>query len=135
MLARLPSWLACAPAYAAALLCWLAAGGWLGRAFIGQEQYKDGASLSADTLGSGDLEPHPAVRALVTLGTPHSAPPPDKVRRLWLLLRGIMHACVTQGRADPERTWGEPSDVNRHMEIWLSVRGVGGISSPLQKDS
>lgn len=56
------------------------AGGWLGRAFIGQEQYKDGASLSADTLGSGDLEPHPAVRALVTLGTPHSAPPPDKIK-------------------------------------------------------
>ena len=58
----------------------LAAGGWLGRAFLGQGQFKDGTELSTDTLGSADAEPHPAVRALVTLGTPHTPPPADKVK-------------------------------------------------------
>ncbi|PRW60544.1 alpha beta-hydrolase isoform B [Chlorella sorokiniana] len=61
------------------LLCH-SAGGWLGRAFLGQGQFKDGAELSQDTLGSADSEPHPAVRALVTLGTPHTPPPAEKVK-------------------------------------------------------
>ncbi|PSC68465.1 GPI inositol-deacylase PGAP1-like isoform B [Micractinium conductrix] len=57
------------------------AGGWLARAFIGQGEYRQGgANASEDTLGSAELEPHPAVRALVTLGTPHTPPPPDKVK-------------------------------------------------------
>lgn len=61
-----------------------AAGGWLGRAFLGQAAFKGSPQelVSADSLGSADLEPNPAVRALVTLGTPHTPPPPDKVRVL-----------------------------------------------------
>lgn len=56
-----------------------AAGGWLARAFLGQAEYKDQPlGASADTLGSADDEPHPAVRTLVTLGTPHTPPPADK---------------------------------------------------------
>eukprot|EP00887_Chlorella_sp_A99_P001212 scaffold14.g1212.t1 len=47
------------------------AGGWLGRAFIGQQQFKEGPD-------SSDFEPHEAVRSLVTLGTPHTPPPPEK---------------------------------------------------------
>lgn len=46
------------------------AGGWLGRAFIGQQRWKD------DPVASGDDVPHEAVAALVTLGTPHSPPRP-----------------------------------------------------------
>ena len=46
-------------------------------------EYRDGFAAGgtpdADTLGSADLEPHPAMRALVTLGTPHTPPPPEKV--------------------------------------------------------
>lgn len=68
-----------------------AAGGWLGRAFLGQGQFKDGAALSADTLGSADSEPHPAVRAVVTLGTPHTPPPADKAR-----VQGA-HGCLVAG--------------------------------------
>ncbi|GAB4822294.1 hypothetical protein N2152v2_009340 [Parachlorella kessleri] len=49
------------------------AGGWLGRAFIGQQQYKGGTDSSDD-------EPHEAVRALVTLGTPHTGTPAEKGR-------------------------------------------------------
>jgi hypothetical protein len=49
------------------------AGGWLGRAFIGQEQYKGSTDSSYD-------EPHEAVRSLITLGSPHTPPPPEKVR-------------------------------------------------------
>ncbi|KAL4434662.1 hypothetical protein ABPG77_002785 [Micractinium sp. CCAP 211/92] len=57
------------------------AGGWLARAFLGQAEYKDQPlGASADTLGSADNEPHPAVRTLVTLGTPHTPPPADKVK-------------------------------------------------------
>lgn len=56
------------------------AGGWLARAFLGQVEYREGLNASADTLGSADLEPHPAVRALVTLGSPHTPPPPEKVK-------------------------------------------------------
>lgn len=49
------------------------AGGWLGRAFIGQQQFKEGPD-------SSDFEPHEAVRSLVTLGTPHTPPPPEKAK-------------------------------------------------------
>ncbi|KAI3429352.1 hypothetical protein D9Q98_005447 [Chlorella vulgaris] len=88
------------------------AGGWLGRAFLGQPQYT-AAGLSADTLGSGDLEPHPAVRSLITLGTPHTPPPPDKVKDMtggaltwvnemwpgaWFGPQGVKYVCVA-GRA------------------------------------
>ena len=77
----------CSPANAAPPL-WApaqrAAGGWLARAFIGQARYRGSGPelVSLDTLGSADLEPHPAVRSLTTLGTPHRPPPADKAR--WL---------------------------------------------------
>lgn len=77
-----------------------AAGGWLARAFIGQQQYKGPPELlvSADTLGSGDLEPNPAVRSLVTLGTPHTPPPPDKVRAAHAALgAGLGCGCSSVG--------------------------------------
>lgn len=52
------------------------AGGWLGRAFIGQAIYKGG-------IDSSDEEPHEAVASLITLGTPHTPLPPEKVGRRW----------------------------------------------------
>lgn len=45
------------------------AGGWLGRAFLGGCAAGDPVEVCG--------EPHPAVRTLITLGTPHSAPPPE----------------------------------------------------------
>lgn len=54
------------------------AGGWLGRAFIGQAQYKG-------SVDSSDDEPHEAVRSIITLGTPHTPPPADKVLMSYLL--------------------------------------------------
>lgn len=47
------------------------AGGWLSRAFLGQLDYKD------DPLSSTEDDPHEAVSAVVTLGSPHSPPPKD----------------------------------------------------------
>jgi pimeloyl-ACP methyl ester carboxylesterase len=47
------------------------AGGWLGRAFIGETQWRDDPEHSSEDL------PHDAVAALVSLGTPHTPPPPD----------------------------------------------------------
>lgn len=47
------------------------AGGWLARAFIGAERFKAKGSGG----GSSDFEPHPAVRSLVTLGTPNTPAP------------------------------------------------------------
>jgi hypothetical protein len=61
------------------------AGGWLARAFIGQEQYKDG-------MNSSDMDPHPAVRSLITLGTPHTPPPPEKARLAHVALSISLHA-------------------------------------------
>uniref|UniRef100_A0A7S3QUW5 Uncharacterized protein n=1 Tax=Dunaliella tertiolecta TaxID=3047 RepID=A0A7S3QUW5_DUNTE len=76
------------------------AGGWLGRAFIGdpdffptgtlqQQQQLDtsgSAEISSDAGGSvseeetNRLRPNPRVRSLITLGTPQKPPPADKVR-------------------------------------------------------
>lgn len=57
------------------------AGGWLGRAFIGAQQYKG-------STDSSDEEPHEAVRALITLGSPHTPPPPEKVWFVCVRTRG-----------------------------------------------
>ena len=47
------------------------AGGWLARAFLGEQQWKD------DPVRSGEDAPHEGIAALVTLGSPHAPPPPD----------------------------------------------------------
>ena len=47
------------------------AGGWLARAFLGQVDWKD------DPLSSTEDDPHEGVAAVVSLGSPHSAPPSD----------------------------------------------------------
>ena len=50
------------------------AGGWLARAFLGDDKYFDASesSVSGPTEGG----PNRAVRSLVSLGAPHLAPPP-----------------------------------------------------------
>lgn len=61
------------------------AGGWLARAFLGQRRYHGAGMRDADGDDDDDDDgaggaPHPHVAALVTLGTPHTPPPPDKAR-------------------------------------------------------
>lgn len=50
------------------------AGGWLARAFLGQLDFKD------DPLSSTEEDPQEGVRALISLGTPHTPPPPGTMR-------------------------------------------------------
>ena len=57
------------------ILCGHSAGGWLARAFTGQLNWKD------EALSSSEDDPHDAVAGIVTLGTPHTAPPPDSKQR------------------------------------------------------
>lgn len=51
------------------------AGGWLGRAFLGDPQWFDGAGQGRSVAGTVSATPNPLVRGLVTLGTPHVPPP------------------------------------------------------------
>ena len=49
------------------------AGGWLGRAFIADPLYFDSPAAQPGVA-------HQGIASLVTLGTPHSAPPPEQAR-------------------------------------------------------
>ena len=49
------------------------AGGWLGRAFIADPLYFDSPAAEPGVA-------HQGIASLVTLGTPHSAPPPEQGR-------------------------------------------------------
>ncbi len=99
------------------------AGGWLGRAFLADPRYAPGAGEDSaaprpqpGTLGAA---PHPAVRGLVTLGTPQRPPPPDKKRDM----TGTWGACRWVARtvsAMPSALCA----VSRHGSFLLLLRGV-----------
>jgi pimeloyl-ACP methyl ester carboxylesterase len=53
------------------------AGGWLARAYLGQEQFKSDSDDENNNKNNGvSSVPNEAIGAIVTLGTPHSPPPP-----------------------------------------------------------
>jgi broad specificity phosphatase PhoE len=71
------------------------AGGWLGRAFLGDPQWFDGAAQDKGQPGTISPTPNPWVQGLVTLGTPHMPPPagvallavtaPEKLTKLYIV--------------------------------------------------
>ena len=73
------------------------AGGWLGRAFLGDPQWFS-PGVSRAVAGTVSPTPNPLVRGLVTLGTPHvpppvGAPPPQKCSH-YQLSRDVLSACL-----------------------------------------
>lgn len=127
------------------------AGGWLGRAFLGEAKYQPGAAPGTPS-GLRAAGPNPLVRSITTLGTPQRPPPADKKRDMtggaqgWVdstypgaffADQGIAYTCVAGRTVRGHREFPRQREGPRIAEeyAWDSYSEVCGEGEAVEGDA